>query len=63
MGKTSAFTALVIPKRRGVGFYAGQTLNTKMFAGNLLLRNECASDEISGGRGVLSASKNVQHCG
>jgi hypothetical protein len=22
-----------------------------------------ASDEISGGRGVLSASKNVQHCG
>jgi hypothetical protein len=29
MGKTSAFTALVIPKRRGVGFYAGQTLNTK----------------------------------
>jgi hypothetical protein len=40
MGKTSAFTALVIPKRRGVGFYAGQTLNTKMFAGNLLLRNE-----------------------
>ena len=59
MGKTSAFTALVIPKRRGVGFYAGQTLNTKCSQAQRVT----ASDEISGGRGVLSASKNVQHCG
>jgi hypothetical protein len=26
--------ALVIPKRRGVGFYAGQTPNTKILAAN-----------------------------
>ncbi len=30
----SAFTALVTPKRHGVGFYAGQTPIPKMFAAN-----------------------------
>jgi hypothetical protein len=28
------FTALAIPKRHGVGFYAGQTHNNKMLAAN-----------------------------
>jgi len=32
--KTGAFTAPVTPKRHGVGFYAGQTHNNKMFAAN-----------------------------
>ena len=32
--RTGAFTALVIQKRHGVGFFAGQTHSNKMFAAN-----------------------------
>jgi hypothetical protein len=34
LAQTGAFTALVTPKRHGVGFYAGQIHNNKTFAAN-----------------------------
>ena len=37
--RTGASTALVILKRHGIGFYAGQTHNNKMFAANGHRRN------------------------
>ena len=33
-GQTSAFYSSCNPKRRGVGFHAGQILNAKMFTAN-----------------------------
>jgi hypothetical protein len=42
----SAFTALVTPKRHGVGFYAGQTPNTKMFAANGAIHTQSTITQI-----------------